>query len=310
VPVPDSARSFRFGLTVGGAPTRQELQDLARDAEARGIDAVVVPDHLVDGLMSPFVAMTSMAEATTTLRVGTLVLNNDFRHPALLAREAATLDLVSEGRVELGIGAGHSAPEYDEIGMRFDRASVRVERLEESVAILRRLFDGETVTTTSAHYQLREHLLFPARRPALLVGGNGDRVLRLAGTYADIVGFAGLGRTRPDGYTHDAQWADEQIDAKVAIVRDAATGRAEVPVFNALVQHIEITNDRRSVAERIAAVVKNPVDTMLTAPYMLIGTIEEIVEQLHRARERWGFSYFVTRDLEPTAQVIQALEAA
>ena len=250
-----------------------------------------------------------MAEATTTLRVGTFVLNNDFRHPSLIARDAASLDLLCDGRLELGIGAGHSAPEYDEIGLPFDPASTCVARLEECVAILRRLFDGETVSATGTHYRLLNHHLFPPRHPKLLVGGNGDRVLRSAGTYADIVGFTGLGHTRPDGQTHDAEYADDQIDAKVAIVRKAAAGRSELPEFNALVQHIEITHDRRSVAERISTVVKNPVEPMLTAPYMLIGTLDEIVEQLHQARERWGFSYFATPELEPTARVIEALRS-
>jgi probable F420-dependent oxidoreductase len=239
--------------------------------------------------------------------VGTFVLDNDFRHPALLAREAATVDLLTDGRLELGLGAGHAAPEYDEIGLPFDRAGVRVTRLEESARLLRRLFDGETVTVSGAHYSVQEHHLWPARRPALMIGGNGDRVLALGGAVADIVGFTGLGRTQADGHRHDIDWDPAQIDAKVAIVRDAAGARLADIDLNVLVQHIEITTDRRAVATRIAADLDVDPAALLDAPYMLIGTVDEIVAQVLAARERWGFTYFVTRDRDATAPVIAAL---
>ena len=137
---------FRFGLQVLNATSAAATVEVGRRAEDLGFDIVLAADHLVDGLLSPFVTLAMIASATTTLRVGTLVLNNDFRHPAVVAREAATLDLLSDGRFELGLGAGHAAPEYAEIGMPFDSASVRVDRLIESASVLRRLFDGETVT--------------------------------------------------------------------------------------------------------------------------------------------------------------------
>jgi probable F420-dependent oxidoreductase len=136
-----TAPPFRFGLQVMRAPSRRAWQDEARRAEDLGFDTVVVPDHVADGLLSPMVALATMAEATTQLRVGTFVLNNDFQHPALLAREAATIDLLTDGRFELGLGAGHAAPEYAEIGLEFDVTTVRVTRLEESARLLRRLFE-------------------------------------------------------------------------------------------------------------------------------------------------------------------------
>lgn len=302
-----SAHSFRFGLQVFSAPSRAAWQEQGRRAEDVGFDVIVVPDHVAVGLFSPLVALDAIADVTSRLRVGTLVLNNDLRHPALLAREAATLDFLSEGRLELGVGAGHAAPEYTEVGLAFDRASVRVERLEESVRILRRLFAGETVTVEGNHYELRDHELFPPRRPTLLVGGNGDRALRLAAAEANIVGFTGLGRTRADGQHHDVEWAAHQIDAKVALVRDAAGERFDRLELNVLVQQIEITNDRRGVIEATAARVGADPEVMLGAPYLLVGTIDEITQQLHEARERWGFSYFVTRSAEPTARIIEAL---
>ncbi len=300
-------RSFRFGLQVFNAESRSGWQEQARQAEQAGFDTILVPDHVLGGVFPPIVALDAMASATSRLRVGTFVLNNDFRHPAFVARDAATLDLLTDGRFELGVGAGHAQPEYAELGLTFDSAERRVDRLEEAVGILRDLFDGHTVTVDGTHYQLRDHRLFPERRPILLVGGNGDRVLRLAATQADIVGFTGLGRTRADGQQHDMEWAIDQIDAKVALVRAAAGDRLDLLELNVLVQQIEITEDRRTVAEEAARRVGGDPEVMLDAPYMLVGTVEEIVEQIQNARKRWGFTYFVTRSMGPTERIIAAI---
>ncbi len=299
--------AFRFGLQVPRVETRGELVAVGRRAEDLGFDTIVVADHLVEGLLAPVVALATLAEATTRLRLGTLVLNNDWRHPALLAREAATLDLVSEGRLELGLGAGHAAPEYAEVGVPFDPPAARVARLEEAVAVLRRLFDGDAVTFEGEAYRLAAHQLFPVRRPRLLVGGNGDRVLQLAAREADIVGFTGLGRTRADGQTHDVAWDDASIDRKVAVVRAAAGPRLPALELNALVQHLAITDDREGAVAPLAALTGADPAVLLSSPYILVGSVTEIVEQLHRVRERWGFSYFVTRDADATAPVIEAL---
>ena len=300
-------RPFRFGLQVVDAPGPDALAAGARRAEDLGFDVIVVPDHVVAGAPAPLTALGFLAAATDRIRVGTMVLNNDFRHPALLARESAMVDLLSDGRLELGVGAGHAAPEYHELGLGFDPAPVRVERLEASVSILRRLFDGETVTVDGPHYRLHEHHLSPARRPTLLVGGNGDRVLRLAATQADIVGFTGLGPTGPDGQAHETRWAPDQIDATVGLVRAAAASRLDDLELSALVQHVAITTDRERAVERISTLTGVEPAVLLAAPFLLIGTPDEIVDQLHDARARWGFSYFVTRDAEATAPVIEAL---
>ena len=303
-------RPFRFGLQVLDAPGPEAWVARARRAEELGFDVLVVPDHVVDGAPAPLSTLGFLAAATDRIRIGTMVLNNDFRHPALLAREAAMVDLLSDGRLELGIGAGHAAPEYHELGLTFDPAAVRVERLEASVAILRRLFDGETVTVEGPHYRLDEHRLTPARRPTLLVGGNGDGVLRLAATSADIVGFTGLGRTRADGQRHETQWAVDQIDAKVGLVRAAAGSRLGDLELSALVQHVAITSDRERAAEPISTLTGVDPTVLLAAPYLLLGTPGEIVEQLYEARARWGFSYFVTRDASASAPIIEALRDA
>lgn len=301
-----AGRAFEFGLQVANAGSKAEWQETARRAEGVGFDSILIGDHVVDGILSPMVALDAMAEVTTTLRVGTCVLNNDFRHPALLAREAATLDLLSDGRLELGIGAGHAAPEYAEIGLAFDSPARRVDRLEESVAILARLFDGETLSFAGEHYHLEEHRLFPVRRPVLMVGGNGDRVLRIAAEHADIVGITGLGRTRADGQVHDIEWRHEQIDAKVDVIRAAAGERFEELRLQALVQHVQITDDRVGVIGAMADRLDGDRDVMLDAPYLWVGNLTEIVERMQSARVRWGFDYYVTRSLDETAPIIAA----
>lgn len=190
-------RLFRFGVSMATASSAAEWQAKARRAEALGYSALLVPDHLADCL-SPWTALTAAATATEELRVGTFVLNNDFRHPVLTAREAATLDLLSGGRLELGLGAGHQRREYDEAGLRFDSAGVRVDRLGESLAIAKALLAGDAVDYEGSHYQVRGHTVWPgpARRPPILVGGNGDRLLTLAAREADIVGLAGFSPRR------------------------------------------------------------------------------------------------------------------
>lgn len=303
-------RPFRFGLQVFSAPSRREWQDQARRAEALGFDTILVPDHvLTPGPFSPIAALHALAEVTTRISIGTLVLNNDLRHPALVARDAATLDLLSDGRFELGIGAGHAEPEYTEIGIPFEPAATRVERLEESVRILRQLFDGNTVTTDGPHYRLRDHALFLSRRVRLLVGGNGDHVLRIAAQHADIVGFTGFGRTLADGQRHEARWSVEDIDAKVEHVRQVAGDRIGDLEFNVLVQEVQITNNRDAAIDEIARRVGVDPEMLHEAPFLLIGGTAQIVEQFHSARDRWGFSYFVTRTPDATATIIGALRS-
>ena len=280
-------RPFRFGLQASGAESPDEWAELARQAEGLGFDTLVVPDHAVPGAFAPMVALQASADATTSLRLGTLVLNNDFHHPGLLAREAATLQLLSGGRVELGLGAGHAAPEYEALGLPFDPAPVRVGRLEESTAPA----CGRATTERSSS------------------AGTGTAVLRLAAREADIVGFTGLGRTLADGQRHTVEWSDARIDAKVEVVRSAAGDRLDRLELNVLVQHVKITEHRRPVIEAIAGLLEADPSDLAGTPFLLVGTVDEIVEQLHLARERWGFSYFVTRDAAATAPVIDAMRA-
>jgi probable F420-dependent oxidoreductase len=244
-----------------------------------------------------------------------MVLNNDLHHPSLVARAAATLDVLSDGRFELGLGAGHSKPEYERAGIGFDPPATRVDRLEEAVALLRRLLDGETVSHVGPHYRLHDERCDPPPvqdHVPLLVGGGGKRVLTLAARSADTVGFTGLGRTLADGQHHDPSgFAPEQVDRDVAIVRAAADGRSATPELQVLVQAVVITDDARGAAESIVAnrLPSLTADQVLSTPYLLVGSEQGIVDQLVRQRERWGFSHYTVRAdaIDQFAPVVEAL---
>src|SRR5438477_1013241 len=153
-------RPFRFGISIGRAGSRAEWQDTARRVEDLGFSTLVVPDHL-SPIFPPLIPLVSAADATKTLRVGTFVVNNDLRHPVVLAREAAAVDLLTDGRLELGLGAGHMQSEYDQAGIRFDPGVVRVERLGESVRIVKELLAGNETTFEGRYYQVRGHTIHP-----------------------------------------------------------------------------------------------------------------------------------------------------
>jgi probable F420-dependent oxidoreductase len=268
----------------------------ARRVEDLGFSTLTVADHLVDGCISPFAALGVAAEATSTLRIGTLVLNNDLRHPVVVARETLALDSLSGGRVELGLGAGHGFPEYDSAGIRFDDGATRVARLAEAVEVLDGLLRGNEVTFDGDHYQLRGHRAWPPAtqrpRPPILVGGNGHRLLRMAAGCADIVGLSGTGRTKADGLTHEATgFPPQAVDERVALVRAAST-RRDVEL-HALIQQVIVTNDPTGAAEGLRKLVPElSVEDILVTPYVWIGTVESICDKIRAARERWGFSYF------------------
>jgi probable F420-dependent oxidoreductase len=246
-------------------------------------------------MLPPFPALLAAADATKSLRVTTLVLNNDLRHPSLVAREAAALHSLTGGRFELGIGAGHAAPEYASIGVPFDPPKVRVQRLAEAVGIFRPLLAGETVTFTREHYSVREHAVFPPQPLGVpvLIGGNGRSLLRLAACEADIVGFTGLGRTLPDGQTHDPSgFGPAAVDERVALVREAAGPRLPSLEFNALVQAV-IPGDPAEGSARLARRLPGLSPREIAAsPFVLLGSPPQMAAALQQRRECWGFTYY------------------
>jgi probable F420-dependent oxidoreductase len=297
---------MRFGLQLR-ADDPAQLADEARRAEALGFDVVLVADH-VGSDWSPLLSLARAAEATTTLRLGTFVLNAGLHHPLMLAREVATLDQLSGGRVELGLGAGHTPAEFAAAGVQFLPAKERKTRLAEFVEIIRALLDGETVDHHGPHFDLTDASTGRSQqeRVPILVGGSGRALLTHAAEHADIVGFTGLGRTLPDGHRHAARFQPQVLDEEVAIVRHAAGDRAVE--LNVLVQRVEITDDRPATAATIADRVEDlTVDDALATPFLALGTHEEIAEHLRSAEQRWGISYFVVREADDFAPVIERL---
>lgn len=299
---------FRFGFQIRQASADQ-LRDLARSAEAAGFDVIHTWDHVVDGL-APLAPLLAAADCTTRLRICPLVLNNDFHHPVHLARELASIDQLTGGRLEVGIGAGHAFTEYAAIGQAFDPPAVRKARLAEAVEILRQLLDGQEVSFRGAHYQLDRVRTLRARqeRVPILVAVNGRRALAHAAQHADIIGLTMLGRTLEDGQRHEVRWEAERLDRTVAFIRDQAAGRAASLELNALVQRVVVTPDRRGAAQELCEQIGGlRLDDALATPFLAVGTHDQIAEHLMACRRRWGIAYYSVRELEAFAPVIERL---
>src|SRR6266850_5649231 len=304
---------FRFGVNMRTAPSGAAWAETARRAEALGYSTLTVPDHFTE-IFSPMPAIVAAAAATTRLRVGTLVLNNDFRHPVLLAREAALVDLLTDGRLQLGLGAGYMKSEYEQAGLPFDRGGVRVARLGEAVTILKGLLRGDTVTVTGHHYRVTGHAIHPRPRqqphPPILIGGNGRHILALAACEADIVALTGLtfsqGGTGRDFSGFTAAGTDERL----RWIAEVAPERLDRLELNALIQRVIVTDARAKAAEELARQWTSlTAADILESPFVMLGTVDEIVEALHRRRERWGISYYVVMEpaLETFAPIVARL---
>jgi probable F420-dependent oxidoreductase len=290
-------KTFRFGVNVGPSRSRADWVEKARKLEDLGYATLTVPDHLTD-FLAPMPALISAAEATKSVRVGTNVLNNDFRHPVLVAREAATVDLLTEGRLQLGLGAGHMQSEYEQAGFDFDAGGIRVERLTEAVTIIKGLLKGEQVAFSGRHYHVTGHTIYPLPvhqpHPPILIGGNGGSLLTLAAREADIVGFSGITFRRGGAVPDISGWRVSEVDRRMQLVRDIAGDRYARLELNALVQRVVVTDYRRQAAEELASrwTQLSP-DEILESPYVLIGTVDQMIEDLQVRRKRWGISYYV-----------------
>ncbi len=302
---------FRFGVLAGNAASGAAWQAMAQQAEALGYASFMVYDHLGDQL-APIPALMAAATATTRLRVGSLVFANDFRHPALLAREAATVDLLSGGRFELGIGAGWLRTEYEQAGIPFDPPAVRVSRMEEAVRVIKGLFSGEPLTFEGQHYHLNALPGLPRPQqqphPPLLIGGARQRLLTFAAQEADIVGFAA--NIRADGSPDLADSLGAALDRKVSWVRQAAAGRFAQLELNVNVGGVVITDDREQTAAQLAPTVGLDGPQLLECVHALIGTTEQIIADLLLRRKRYGISYVVipVQDMEAFAPVVAKLK--
>jgi probable F420-dependent oxidoreductase len=307
-------RPFRFGVTAPTPSAGTDWVERARRVEQLGYATLVVPDHFRDHL-APVPALTAAALATTRLRVGSLVFSNDFRHPAVLAKEAATIDVLSGGRFELGLGAGWLRAEYDQTGIPFEAPGTRVERLEEAVTIIKGLLAGERVTFAGRHYTIAdlEGRPTPVQRPhpPIAIGGGGRRTLTLAAREASIVGL--VPRARRDGSGLDlTDLNDAATRQKLEWVRAAAGDRFDSLEIHALIQAVAVAEKRTAAADDLASRFKVGRGVVLETVYVLLGTVEEICETLRERRERYGISYLTVfeRDMEAFAPVVARLAGA
>jgi probable F420-dependent oxidoreductase len=290
-------RDFRFSFNVFGIRSREALQERCRRAEAAGFHTVFVPDHL--GAPAPFPVLQAAADATEHLRVGTLVLNAPFWNPALLAREAASLDILSGGRLELGLGSGHMKWEFDAAGIPWEPFGARARRLEETITELRRFFTSDLAALPGGYSPVPvQRTGFDGSGPPLIVGGTGDRVLSVAARHADIIGIAGVYQIpgKPPGTFRLGTAAE--TDDRVRFVRERAGERADGVEWHLLVQMVVPTDDRRAAAAELLSRFGSDmtVDDALETPFLLIGTVAQMAEQLRASRERYGFSYVTVHE--------------
>ena len=309
-------RPFTFLVDDYTATNATELGERARRAEALGATTFVIPDHLVP-MMAPIPYLTTVAAATERLRISAFVHNNDLRHPVILAKDLATLDILSGWRLDVWIGAGWNKPEYDAIGLLFDPVGVRVSRLTEAVAVLKGCFGEEAFSFAGEHYTITDYDGQPKPiqqpHPPIFIGGGGRRILTLAGREANIVGLAPriLSEQRSD--PRSVTWA--ATEEKLAWIREAAGDRFDGLTFNVYPSGwpITVTDDLRGEARKVIDRVKErtgidlTVDEIIASPHIFIGSIERFVEKFEELRERLGISSFMVGSLDELGPVVERL---
>ena len=299
-------RTFRFGIQLSQAESADAWATAARRAEELGYSTLFVPDHFDDQL-APLPAMMAAADATTELRVGALVFDNDYKHPVVLAKEAATLDVLAGGRTEFGLGAGWMRSDYEQSGIPYDEPSVRVDRMEEGLAVIKGLFGDGPVDFDGEHYSIRglEGTPKPVQRPGppILIGGGRPRVLGIAAREADIVGINPTIKSGEVDADAAKDATPEATDRKLGWIKEAAGSRFDDLELNMLIFVAIVTDDRQSLAEALAPNFGVTPDEAMDIPHALFGTVDEICDGLERTRERWGVSYFVLQGPEAMEQM-------
>jgi probable F420-dependent oxidoreductase len=291
-------RKFRFAAQLSTSPdgSARSWAEQARRAENLGYASLLMPDHFGDQL-APIPALAAVAAATTSLRMGSLVFGNDYRHPVVLATEAATLDVLSEGRFELSLGAGWMRTDYEQAGITYDTPRVRVERFEEAVHVIQGLLrtDGP-FSFAGQYYQVTDLTLLPrpVQRPGppLIIGGGGQRVLSFAGRHADIVSINVNLREGTGGPETAPDASPDRTRQKVAWVKEAAGARFDDLELNSLIGFVMITEDASGVAEAMAPHFGIAAEDALHVPLALLGTLDEMAEELQWRRQEYGISYW------------------
>jgi probable F420-dependent oxidoreductase len=293
-------RPFRFGIQLSSASPGQDWAALAREAEDLGYSTLFMPDHFGDQL-APVPALAAAAAATSALRIGPLVLDNDYKHPVVTAKEMATLDVLSGGRLELGLGAGWMASDYEQSGIPMDPAGVRVDRLEEAVAIVRGLMAPGAFSYEGKHYRVTglDGLPKPVQSPPpLLIGGGGPRLLALAGREADIVGLNPAVRSGQVDAAAARDGGADVTDRKLGWVREAAGDRYDGIELTMLIYMAVITDDRAGTMAATAPLFGLEPDGLEHYPHAWVGTVDEIAADLETRRDRWDVSYLVVQGVD------------
>ena len=290
-------RRFRFGVQAASPESADGWREQARRIEGLGYSSLLMPDHFVGTPLAVMPALAFAAEATSTLRIGMLVLGNDYKHPAVVAKEAATLDVLSGGRLEFGLGAGWMQADYDALGIQYDAPGTRIDRLEEAIEIVKRAWAPGAFSFTGAHYEIRDYdgLPKPVQQPAppVVVGGGGPKVLRLAGRVADIVGVNPNLRAGAIGVDAVRDSLEEHTSRKLAWVREGAGARFDELEIQMRYQLTAITDDAFGLAEQLAPLFGITAEEALRSSAALVGTVDEVCATLEERRARWSASYVV-----------------
>lgn len=309
------AQPFRFGLQLSGPIEGMTWVDTARHVEQQGFSSLLMPDHFHDQF-GPLTSLAAAAAVTTELRVGALVFGNDYRHPVVLAKEIATLDHLAEGRVEFGLGAGWMRTDYDQSGMTYDRPGVRIDRMLESLEIIRRCWTEGSFDHDGPHYSLHGYdglpLPYTPGGPKVIIGGGGPRMLGVAAEHADIVGVTANLRAGEVGVEAIADSMPDAYDAKLAGLEAAAGERLGDLELSSLTMNTSITDDRSGALDFFSQLFGAPIEEVADTPALLTGSVAEIIDTLHARRDRWGFNYVVVQHapgqgMERFGEVISAL---
>jgi probable F420-dependent oxidoreductase len=293
---PFPTRPFRFGVQLSTAADRAGWVEQARRIEANGFAVATMPDHFTDQL-APLPALQAVLDATTTLRAGALVFDNDYKHPVVLAKELATMDVLSDGRVEIGLGAGWMVADYEQAGIPYDRAGVRIDRFVEGLAVIEGAMGPGPFSFRGDHYTITDYDGRPkpaqSPRPPILIGGGGRRVLSIAARHADIVGVNATLHAGVIGPEAIATMTGEAVAEKVGIVADAAGQRRDAIEMNIRTFFVSVTDDRAGTVAGIAQMIGAPESIVEESPFALVGSTAKIVEDLLERRQRYGFSYVI-----------------
>jgi probable F420-dependent oxidoreductase len=290
-------RKFRFGVQTTRIDSAKDWRERARKVEALGYTTLFMPDHFIDTQLAPMVGISFAAAVTEQLRIGMLVLGNDYKHPAITAKEAATIDLLSDGRLEFGLGAGWQRTDYDALDLRYDSPGTRIERLGEAIQIVKKAWAPGPFDFEGKHYRIRAYDGIPKPvqkpRPPILIGGGGKRLLRLAGREADIVGINP--NLRAGAVTADAIQTSlaEQTLEKIGWVREGAGARFDEIELQIRYFLSAVTDNAKGFAAAVAPRFGISAEEALTSGISLVGTVDAVCDQLRERREKWGVSYVV-----------------